>query len=111
MRTSRDAVPGDKALPKLCHGHAGRAGAEGLSRAQFDVLRAYCDGWEWSPYLPRPEGSDTTPTTSRYRVPMVAPVTKWDEPMWVVRVVYTASEGEMAGERPTVAITRASLMI
>ena len=69
---------------------------------QTDVLRAYRDGWEWSPYMPRPEGSDTTPTTSHYRVPLAAPVTEWDEPMWIVRVVYTASEGGMARERITI---------
>ena len=97
MRTSRDAVPDDKALlRKLCHDQAGLAGAGGLSRAQADVLRAYRDEWEWSsPYMPRPEGSDTTPTTPRYRVPPTAPVATWDEPMWIVRIVYTASEGDM----------------
>ena len=102
MRTSRGAVPGDKALRKLCHGHAGLAGAGGLSRAQFDALRAYRDGWEWSPYMPRLEGFVTMPTTSRYCVLMAAPVTKWDEPMWIVRVVYTAPEGGMANERITI---------
>ena len=98
MRTSRGAVPDDKALHKLCHGQAGLAGAGGLSRAQADVLRAYHDGWEWSPYMPRPRRvrhTDTTPTTSRYRVPPITPVATWDEPMLIVRIVYTASEGDM----------------
>ena len=53
VRTSRDAVPADKALSKLWHGQAGLAGAGGLSRAQFDVLHAYHNGWEWSPYTCR----------------------------------------------------------
>jgi hypothetical protein len=102
VRTSRDAVPDGKVLLKLCHGNAGVASEGGLSRAQFDVLRAYRVGWEWSTYMPRSEGSDKTPTASRYRVPMAAPVAKWDEPMWIVRVVYTATEGEMSSVRTTV---------
>ena len=80
----------------LCHGQAGLAGVGGLSRAQFGVLRTYRDGWEWSPYMPKPERSDTTPSTPRYRVPLTTPVATWDAPMWVVRVVYTAAESDMA---------------
>ena len=102
VRTSRDAVPDDKVLLKLCHGDAGVANKGGLSLAQFDVLRAYRDGWEWSPFMPTPEGSDKTPTMSRYRVPMAVPVTKWDEPMWIVRVAYTVTEGGMVSARITV---------
>ena len=56
----------------------------------------YRDGWEWSPYMPKPERSDTAPSTSRYRVPLTTPVATWDAPMWVVRVVHTAAEGDMA---------------
>ena len=74
VHTSRDAVPDDKALHKPFHGQAGLAGAGGLSRVQADMLHAYRDGWEWPPYMPRPEGSDTTPTTPRYRVPLTTPV-------------------------------------
>ena len=33
---------------------------------------------------------------------MAAPVMKWDEPMRIVRVVYTASEGDMASKRITI---------
>ena len=44
VRTSRDAVPEDKALLKLCHGNAGAVDERGLSRAQFGVLRAYRGG-------------------------------------------------------------------
>ena len=95
-------MPDDKVLSKLYHGSAGVAREGGLSQAQFGVLRACSDGWEWSPYMPKPEGSDKTPTTSRYRVPMAVPVTQWDEPMWIVRVVYTATEGEMSSVRTTV---------
>ena len=73
----------------------GDADVGGLSRAQFDVLRAYRGGWEWSPFMPKPEGSDTTPTISRCRVPKPVSVTAWDEPMWIVRVVYTPTEAEM----------------
>ena len=59
VRTSRDAVPNDKELLKLCHGNTGSTSIGGLSRAQFDVLRAYRDGWEWSPFMPRLEGTAT----------------------------------------------------
>jgi hypothetical protein len=93
VRTSRDAVPDDKALLKLCHGNAGATDKGGLSRAQFDVLRAYRDGLEWPPFMPRLEGSDKTPTTSRYRVPMAV-----SEPLWIVRTVYTATEGGMVSD-------------
>ena len=95
VRTSRDAVPSDKELLKLCHGNTGSTSIGGLSRAQFDVLRAYRDGWEWSPFMPRLEGTATTPTNSRYRVPMPVQATTRDEPMWIVRIVYTSTEKEM----------------
>ena len=62
---------------------------------QFDVLRAYRDGREWSPFMPKLEGSGTTPTTSRYRVPKPVATTTWDEPMWIVRIVYTGTEMDM----------------
>ena len=102
MRTSRDAVPDGKALSKRFHGGANVAREGGLNRAQYDVLRAYRDGWEWSPYMPKPEGSDKTPTTPRYRVSVAMRTTGWDEPMLVARVVYTATEGEMVSVRITV---------
>ena len=95
VRTSRDAVPSDRELLKLCHGNTGDTSIGGLSRAQFDVLRAYRDGWEWSPFMPKLEGSATTPTTSRYRVPMPVQAATWDEPMWIARIVYTSTELEM----------------
>ena len=95
VRTSRGAVPSDRELPKLCHGNTGDTSIGGLSRAQFDVLRAYRDGWEWSPFMPELEGSATTLTTSRYRVPMPVKAVTWDEPMWIARVVYTSTELEM----------------
>ena len=95
VRTSRDAVPNDKALLRLYHGNTGDADVGGLSRAQFDVLHAYRDGWKWSPFIPKPEGSDTTPTTSRYRVPKPISVTAWDEAMWIVSIVYTSTEAGM----------------
>ena len=94
VRTSRDAVPDDKVLLKLCHGSAEIARDEGL--------RTYRDGWEWSPYMPKPEGSDKTPTASRYGVPVAVPVAEWDEPMWVVRIVHTVTEGELVSMRITV---------
>ena len=81
VRTSRDAVPSDRELLKLCHGITGDATIGGLSCAQFDVLRAYRDGWEWSPFMPKLEGSETTPTTSRYRTRAAAGVgsrSEWD---------------------------------
>ena len=90
-----DAVPSDRELLKLCHDNTGDATIGGLSRAQFDVLRAYRDGWEWSPFMPKLEGSETTPTTSRYRVPRPVGVATWEEPMWIVRIVYTATELDM----------------
>ena len=96
VRTSRDVVPNGRVLLKLCHGNTGDVDVGGLSRAQFDMLRAYRDGREWSPFMPKPEGSDTTPTTSRYRVPKPVSVAAWDEPMWVVRVVYTVTDADMA---------------
>ena len=43
--------------------------------------------------MPKREGSDKTPTTPRYRVPMTVSVKTWDEPMWIVRVVCTVTEG------------------
>ena len=95
VRTSRDAVPSDKELLKLCHGNTGDADVGGLSRAQFDVLRAYRIGWEWSRFMPKLEGSETTPMTSRYRVPKPVGATTWDEPMWIVRIVYTGTELDM----------------
>ena len=95
VRTARDAVPSDKELLKLCHGNTGDADVGGLSRAQFDVLRAYRDGWEWSPFMPELEGSEKTPTTSRYRVPKPVEATTWDEPIWIVRIVYTGTELDM----------------
>ena len=52
--------------------------------------------------MPKREGSDKTPTTPRYRVPMTVSVKTWDEPMWIVRVVYTVTEGEMASASITV---------
>ena len=100
--TSRDVVPDDKVLLQLCHGSAGIAREGGLSRARFDVLRAYRDGWEWSPYMPKPEGSDKTPTAPRYGVPVAVPVAEWDELMWVVRIVRTVTEGELVSMRITV---------
>jgi hypothetical protein len=53
--------------PQESRGHIG-----GLSRAQVGVLRAYRGGWNWSPYMPKCEGSSTTPRAFRYRVPMAA---------------------------------------
>ena len=97
VRTSRDAIPSDKVLRKLCHGNTGDKKVGGLSLAQFDVLRAYRDGWEWSPYMPEVEDSSKTPTTSRYRVPMPLQAATWEEPMWIVRVVYTGTERDMIG--------------
>ena len=88
-------MPSDKVLLKLCHGNTGDADIGGLSRAQFDALRAYRDGWEWSPFMPKLEGSGTTPATSRYRVPKPVATTTWDEPMWIVRIVYTGTEMDM----------------
>ena len=52
--------------------------------------------------MPNPEGSGTTPTTSRYRVPKPVSVAAWDEPMWVIRVVYTATEAKMTSASITV---------
>ena len=95
VRTSRGAIPSDKVLRKLCHGNTGDKKVGGLSLAQFDVLRAYRDGWEWSPFMPEVEDSSKTPTTSRYRVPMPLQATSWEEPMWIVRVVYTSTERDM----------------
>ena len=95
VRTSRDAVPSGRELRKLCHGNTGDKSIGGLSRAQFDVLRAYRDGWEWSPFMPKPEGTATTPTTSRYRVPMPVQAATWGESMWIVRIVYTSTELDM----------------
>ena len=95
VRTSRDAVPSDRELLKLCHRNTGDANIGGLSRAQFDVLRAYRDGWDWSPFMPKLEGHETTPTTLRYRVPMPVRVATWNEPMWIVRTVYTGTELDM----------------
>ena len=57
--TSRGAVPSDRELLKLCHGNTGDKSIGGLSRAHFDALRAYRDGWEWSPFMPQLEGSST----------------------------------------------------
>ena len=94
-------MPDGKVLSKLYHGSAGVAREGGLSQAQFGVLRACSDGWEWSHYMPKPEGSDKTPTTSRYRVPMVVRVTDWDELMWIVRVDYMVTEGGMVSVRIT----------
>ena len=88
-------MPNDRELLKRCHGNTGDANIEGLRRAQFDVLRAYRDGWEWSPFMPKPKGSETTPTTSRCGVPRPFGVTTWEEPMWIVRIGYTATELEM----------------
>ena len=95
VRTSRDAVPNDRELLKLCHGNTGDKSIDGLNRAQFDALRAYRDGWKWSPFMPKLEGSATTPTTSRYRVPMPVQAATWDEPIWIARIVYTSTELEM----------------
>ena len=91
-RTSRDAVPSGRELLKLCHGNTGDTSIGGLSQAQFDVLRAYRDGWEWSPFMPKLEGSAMAQTTSRYRVPMPVQAATWDEPMWIARIVYTSTE-------------------
>jgi hypothetical protein len=52
--------------------------------------------------MPELEGSDTTPMTSRYRVPKPVSVTMWDEPMWIARVVYTATEADMVSASITV---------
>ena len=93
--TSRDAVPSDRELLKLCHGNAGDKSTGGLSRAQFDALRAYRGGWEWSPFMPQLEGSSTTPATSRCRVPMPVQAATRDDPMWIARIVYTSTEKEM----------------
>ena len=59
VRTTRDAVPSDKELLKLCHGNTGSTSVGGLSRAQFDVLRAYRGEWKWSPFMPQLEGTAT----------------------------------------------------
>ena len=52
--------------------------------------------------MPELEGSDKTPTTSRYRVPKPVSVKAWDEPMWIVRVAYAVTEGEMVSASITV---------
>ena len=95
VRTSRSAIPDDKALAKFCHGNTGDKKIGGLTLAQFDVLRAYRDGWEWSPFMPEVEDSTKMPTTSRYRVPRPLRAASWEEPMWIVRVVYTSKERDM----------------
>ena len=42
--------------------------------------------------------ADSTPLP----VPMVTPVATWDGPMWIVRVVYTATEVDMISTAITV---------
>ena len=45
--------------------------------------------------MSRLKGTATSPTNSRYRVPMPVQATTWDEPMWIVRIVYTSTEKGM----------------
>ena len=45
--------------------------------------------------MPKLEGSETTPTTLQCRVPKPSGATTWDEPMWIVRIVYTDTELDM----------------